>query len=340
MPEGQDHDLIEPGLIVKAFVNERYGPPEILEIRELPKPVPKAGEILIRVHATSVGRTDTCALRGHPFFMRLQTGLFRPKYTILGLDFAGVVEAIGPGTTRFAMGDRVFGLTEGGHGAHAEYVCVSEHGAVASMPPPTRFADVVVGEGAWYADTYLRHFRLGPGHSILIYGASGAIGTAAVQLAKSYGAHVTAVVATAHLDLVRDLGADRVVDYTAEDFRQIDSSFDFILDAVGKTTYFDCRGLLEPGGVFSVTDLGPGGQNIALALWSRLPRSGRVAMPMPRSEPTFVAFLRDRLASGDFRAVIDRTYPLAEIAEAYRYVETEQKVGIVVIDVVARESSS
>lgn len=319
---------------MRAAVNVRYGSPDVLEVRDVPRPKPKEREVLVQVHATSVGRTDTCALRAHPFFMRPQSGLLRPKRTILGLDFAGVVEGLGPGAKQFARGQRVFGLTPGGYGGHAEYVCVPENSAIASMPPGARFADVVVGEGAWYADTYLRCFGLGPGHKILIYGASGAIGTAAVQLAKTHGAAVTAVVATAQVDLARRLGADHVVDYTTEDFRRIDDTFDFILDAVGKTTYFACRDLLTPGGVFSATDLGPAWQNIGLALWSRLTRSGRVVMPMPRSSQAFVERLRDHLARGAFHAVVDRTYSLEAIAEAYRYVETEQKVGIVVIEVV------
>ena len=319
---------------MKAVVNERYGSPDVLEIREVPAPQPGADEIQVRVHATTVGRTDACALRAHPFFMRPGTGLLRPKRKILGLDFAGVVEQAGSRVRRFEVGDRVFGLTPGGNGAHAEYVCVPADGAVAVMPPETTFGEAVVGEGAWYANTYLERFRLAPGHKILIYGASGAIGTSAVQLSKARGAEVTAVVSTPHLELARRLGADRVVDYTVEDFTKIGEAFDFILDAVGKTTYFRCRPLLQPEGVFSATDLGPWWQNIALSLWSSLTRSGRVVMPMPRSSRLFFELLRDLMAAGQFHAVIDRTYALAEIAEAYRFVDSEQKVGIVVIEVV------
>jgi len=324
---------------MKAVVNERYGSPDVLDIREMPRPEPKAGEILIRVHATTVGRTDSCALRAHPFFVRPYAGLLRPKRTVLGLDFAGTVDVVGKGVTKFTRGARVFGLTPGGYGAHAEYVCLSEDGAVSSMPSGTCFDEAVVCEGAWYADTYLKKFNLKPGHKILIYGASGAIGTSAVQLSKFYGASVTAVVSTPHLDLARGLGADRVVDYTAEDFTQIGESFDFVLDAVGKTSFFRCRPLLKPEGVFAATDLGPWWQNVILAIWSSLTGSGRVVFPTPHSSQSFVEFLKARLKAGEFHAVIDRKYLLRDIADAYRYVETEQKAGIVVIEVVPEDDS-
>jgi NADPH:quinone reductase-like Zn-dependent oxidoreductase len=320
---------------MKAVINARYGSPDVLEIRQVPKPDPKAGELLVRVHATTVSRTDCGMLRPHPWFVRLVAGLRRPKRTILGMDFAGEVEAVGAGVRSFKPGDRVFGLSPDVYGAHAEYLCVPEKGAIATMPPVTRFGEAVVCEGAWYADTHLQAFRLKSGHSILIYGASGAIGTAAVQLAKSYGARVTAVVATRHLDLVRTLGADRVVDYTAEDFMQIGETFDFVFDAVGKTTFFRCRRLLKPKGIFAATDLGPWCQNPLLAIWSSISGRHRVIFPLPLSSKAraFVDFLKMRMEAGEFRAVIDREYPLEAIADAYCYVETGHKTGIVVINV-------
>ncbi|MDX1733783.1 MAG: NAD(P)-dependent alcohol dehydrogenase, partial [Halioglobus sp.] len=186
---------------MKAAVNEHYGSPDILSIRNLPRPEPAGDEILIRVYATTVSRTDACALRAHPFFVRPSTGWLRPKNTVLGLDFAGKVEAIGRDVTKFSPGDRVFGLTPGGYGAHAEYVCIAQDGAVSRMPEHTDFAEAVVCEGAWYADTNLQRLGLRPGDKILIYGASGAIGCAALQLAKIYGAQVTAVVSTPHIQL-------------------------------------------------------------------------------------------------------------------------------------------
>ena len=196
--------------------------------------------------------------------MRLITGVARPRRTILGTDFAGEVEAIGAQVTTFAPGDRVFGLTPAGYGGHAEYLCWSQDEALALMPDGMDFHEAVVCEGAWYANSNLKALGVRSGHRILIYGASGAIGTAAVQLAKFYGAQVTAVVATRHLDLARSLGADHVIDYTRQDYTQIDETFDFILDAVGKASYFQCRRLLTPQGVFATTDLGPHNQNALL----------------------------------------------------------------------------
>lgn len=329
---------------MRAVINARYGSPDVLEIRQMPTPQAKPGEVLIKIHATTVSRTDCGMLRPQPFFVRLVAGLLRPQRTVLGMDFAGEVAAVGAGVTSFKPGDRVFGLSPDVYGAHAEYLCVPETGAIAVMPAGLRFAAAVVGEGAWYADTYLRAFGLRPGHTILIYGAAGAIGTAAVQLAKSYRARVTAVVATRHLELVKRLGADHAVDYTAEDFTQIGGEFDFVFDAVGKTTFFRCRRLLKPDGVFAATDLGPWCQNPLLVMWSSITGSHRVIFPLPRSgqAKALIEHLKARLETGEFKAVIDREYPLEAIADAYRYVETAQKTGIVVINVTvgARQDTS
>jgi NADPH:quinone reductase-like Zn-dependent oxidoreductase len=320
---------------MKAALVTRYGSPDVVKIGEAPKPTPAAAEVLIRVHAAAVGRTDCGELRAYPLFMRLFTGLRRPRRTILGLDVAGKVEAVGSAVTAFKAGDRVFGLCPSRNsGAHADYVCVPE-GAIAVMPAGVGFREAVVCEGAFYANSVLKRIELGAGHKILIYGASGAIGTALVQLAKSAGAQVTAVVATPHLELVRSLGADRAVDYTAEDFTRIGETFDFVVDAVGKTTFFRCRKLLKPGGVFAAMDLGPWGQNVVLALWSAITRNNRVVIGTPGRIGGFATFLRGLMEAGQFRAVVDRSYPVAAIADAYRYVETGQKVGIVVIDVAA-----
>jgi NADPH:quinone reductase-like Zn-dependent oxidoreductase len=251
------------------------------------------------------------------------------------MDFAGTIEAVGADVTAFRPGDRVFGLSPETYGAHAEFLCLPVSAPLAAMPDVLAFSAAVLCEGAWYAHTYLDAFGLGPGQTILVYGASGAIGTAAVQLAKSTGAEVTAVVATRHLDLAASLGADRVIDYTAEDFTAIGKTFDFMLDAVGKLSFLRCRKLLKPGGTFAATDLGPWSQNILLSLWSSLTGSKRVIFPMPAADRDLVEYLKARIEAGDLRAVIDRHYRLDEVAEAYRYVETAQKTGIVVIDVIA-----
>jgi len=243
----------------------------------------------------------------------------------------------------FKPGDRVFGMCPSrSNGAQADYVCVPESGAIALMPANARFDEAVVCEGAYYADSGLKKFHVGPGHRILVYGASGAIGSAAVQLAKAYGAEVTAVVPTRHLELARSLGADRVIDYTAEDFSRIGERFDFVFEAVGKTSYFRYRRLLKPAGTFMATDIGPWGQYLPLLLWSAIAKNNRVLVPLPPrgGGHAFVAFLKARMEAGQFRAVIDRRYPLDEIADAYRYVETGQKIGIVVINVAPADESA
>jgi NADPH:quinone reductase-like Zn-dependent oxidoreductase len=318
---------------MKAAVNTRYGGPDVVEVREVPTPEAGPRDVLVRVIASTVSRTDREALRAHPFFARAFTGLLRPRRTILGMDFAGEVESVGAQVTSFKPGDRVFGLTPGGYGGHAEYLVMPEEGAVAVMPEGLPFAEAVVCEGAHYADTYLRAFGLGPGHTILIYGSSGAIGAAAVQLAKFYGAAVTAVTDTRHLALATSLGADRVVDYTAGDFTDLGPQFDFVLDAVGKAGYLRCRRLLKPGGSFAAADFGAWGQNIYALLWHKATRSKKVIFPLPKSRKEFVETMRVHLEKGQFRAVIDRRYPLEQIRDAYCYVETCQKTGIVVIDV-------
>lgn len=319
---------------MKAVVSPRYGTPDVLEIRDVPKPVPADRQVLVAVHAAAAGRTDCGMLAPHPPILgRLIGGLFRPQ-PILGMDFAGVVEAVGSGVTKFKPGDRVFGMLGLRElGAHAEYLCASESGYIATMPEGLPFEQAVVGEGAFYAQGCLDKLNLKPGDRILIYGASGAIGTAALQLARAAGARVTAVVGTGHVALMTSLGAERVIDYTKEDFTRIGETFDGVLDAVGKTTYLRCRRLLKPDAMFVGTDMGPYGQTLLLTMWRALTGRGRVTVPMPRPIPGFIDMLKARMEAGELRAVIDRQYPLERIADAYRYVETGQKTGIVVINV-------
>src|SRR5271170_4041325 len=280
---------------MKAAVITRYGSPDVIKILDAPKPIPAADEVLVRVHAATVTRTDCGELRAHPFMMRFFTGLRRPNRTIFGFDFAGEVEAVGAKTLVFKPGDRVFGMCPSRkNGAHAEYVAVPER-LVATLPAGASFDEAVVCEGAFYANAVLKIIDLKPGQKILIYGASGAIGTALVQLAKAAGATVSAVVATAHLELVKTLGADRAVDYTCEDFTRIGERFDCVVDAVGKTSFFRCRRLLKPDAIFAATDLGAYWQNVVLALWSSIARRNRVVIVVPGRVDGFVGFLKGRM---------------------------------------------
>jgi len=316
---------------MKAVVHDRYGPPEVLRIEDVPRPVPNEDEVLVKVHATSVTRTDCGFRAAHPFFARIFTGLLRPKRRIPGLELAGNVEAVGAAVTEFEVGDDVFGVRGG---ANAEYVCVREQGALAEKPAGMGFEEAAaVCDGGIIALACLRKADSLADRSIVIYGASGAIGTAAVQLAKHFGAHVTAVCNTKNLELVRSLGADEVIDYTKEDFTKNGQTYDIVFDSVGKHSFRRCRGSLEPGGIFIETDLGFMWHVPPLALLSRWIGDKKVTLPIPKYTKENVVFIKELIEAGEYRAVIDRRYPLEQVVEATKYVETEQKTGNVVLTV-------
>jgi NADPH:quinone reductase-like Zn-dependent oxidoreductase len=318
---------------MKAALITRYGSPDVIRITEVPKPTAEPGEVLIRVHAASVNRTDCGELA--PFLLlRMVFGIWRPRRSIFGMDVAGVVEQLGAGVTRFQVGDRIFGMCSyRRNGAQAEYVALAETSSIATLPASISFDQAVLCEGAYYASATMTALAVGPGRHILVYGASGAIGSAGVQLAKDRGAEVTAAVETRHLDLARSLGADHVVDCASGELARLGRHFDIVYDAVGKMTIRQWRRLLKPDGIFATTDMGPWSQSLLAWLVARIVRSKRVVIPLPQraSVSQFLAELRDRMVTGRYRAVIDRTYRLDQIADAYRYVETGQKAGIVVI---------
>ena len=315
---------------MRAVVFDRYGPPEVLRVEEVERPVPKEDEVLVRIHATTVNRSD-CGYRGaEPFFTRFFTGLLRPKYRTPGMELAGEVAAVGGAVSEFVVGDAVFGLK--GHGANAEYVCIRETGALAHKPSGVTFEEAAaVSDGACIALACLQKAELRAGRSILIHGASGSIGTAAVQLAKSFGAHVTAVCGTKALDLVSSLGADAVIDYTQEDFTTNGETYDVVFDSVGKHSFRRCRHSLKPGGIYIETDLGFMWHVPILALSTRWIGDKRVTLPIPKYSKEDVLFIKELVEAGKYRAVIDRTYQLEDVVEATRYVETGQKTGNVVL---------
>ena len=311
---------------MKAIVCTGYGPPDVLQLRDVESPAPKRGEVRIRVHATAVTASD-CILRGFRirrrspmgFMMGLMVGFSAPRKPILGMVFAGEIESIGKGATRFAKGDRVFGSTLGGpgvrFGAYAEYLCLPENGLIVPMPPEISYEEAAaVPYGAGLAFFFLKKGNIKSGQNILIYGASGAIGTAAVQLARYFGARVTGVCSTENLELVRSLGADAVLDYTAGDFVGEGEGYDLILDAVGKAKSskfkLQCQAALAPGGTYiSVDDA------------------------TPKNKPEDYALFRQLLEARKLRPVIDRCYRLEQMAEAHRYVDLGHKKGNVVITV-------
>jgi NADPH:quinone reductase-like Zn-dependent oxidoreductase len=322
---------------MKAAVRTRYGPPDVVRISEVAKPTPGDGEVLVKVHATTVNRTDCGFRAADPWIVRFFSGLVRPKAAVLGTEFAGVVEAVGAGVTSFEVGDDVYGFGDDGRrlGAHAEYLSFPEDGGIATMPSGVTYEEAAPStEGAHYALSAIRKAKIGGGHDVLVNGATGAIGSAAVQILKSRGATVTATSDTEHVELVRGLGADRIIDYTTEDFTQGQETYDMVLDAVGKSSFGRCKRVLRPRGVFLSSDLGPLSQNPLLALITPLFGGKRVMFPIPpnhgREE---IGYLKEMIESGAFRPVIDRRYPLDRIVEAYEYVETGQKIGNVVITV-------
>lgn len=314
---------------MKAVVAPHYGPPEVLRIEEVARPVPKADEVRVKVRASTVTRSD-CGFRGaSPFFSRIFTGLRRPKQPIVGMELAGVVQEVGSSVTEFAVGDEVFGLRSG---ANAEYVCVREAGALAHKPASLTFEEAAaLADGASIARACLAKIALGEGTRIMVYGATGAIGTAGVQLAKATGAHVTAVANTKNVELVRSLGADTVLDWEREDFTRSGEAYDAIFDAVGKLSFRRCKGSLVPGGSFITTDLGFMWHVPALILWTRFVGDRRVYLPIPKYSKEDLLHVKQLVESGKYRPVIDRTYGFEQIVEATTYVETGQKTGNVVL---------
>lgn len=295
-------------------------------------PSPVEDEVLVRVMATTVTRTD-CAIRAaRPFVWRFFNGLFRPRRKILGMELSGVVEAVGPATTCFEPGDQVFGIID--FGAHAELVTVPEKGPLAHKPSEVGLAEAAaVCDGALQALAIFRRINLAEGQRLLVYGASGSLGTAAVQLGRHFDAEVTAVCGTENLDLMISLGADHVIDYREEDFTRSGERYDVVIDAVDKESFLRCRRSVEPGGVYVATDVGAFWQNPFWGVVTRWLGNRRLVMTVPRLNKDDVLFLRGLLESGEYQAVIDRSYPLDEAVEATRYVESGQKTGNVVLTV-------
>jgi NADPH:quinone reductase-like Zn-dependent oxidoreductase len=312
---------------VRAVVHDRYGPPEVLHLAEVDRPTPKEDELLVRVRATTVTQTDCHMRRARPLLWRPYLGWRRPRNRTLGMEFAGEVEAIGAAVTEFAVGDRVFGLR---NGAHAEYLCVREGGFVSRMPAGLTFEQAAaICDGANQGYVNLRGASVRSGTRLLVYGASGSCGTAAVQFGKHYfGAHVTAVCDTPNLDLVRSLGADVVIDYLHEDFTKRGETYDVVLDAVGKHSFLRSRRALKRGGVYAATDRL---YNLPLALLTS--RSGKRVVFTIEARPNRenIAVFKELIETGKYRPVIDRVFPLEDVVEATAYVDTWRKVGNVVL---------
>ena len=326
---------------MRAVVYDHYGPPDVLKLEEVEQPRPADGEVLVKIHATTVNRLDChtreANRRSGPavsLLSRLVSGPLRPRQRILGSELAGEVVELGPGVRELKVGDAVFANTGLRFGAHAELTSVPQGGRIAPKPAGMTFDEAAaISDGALNALWCLRRGSVKKGDEVLVYGSSGAIGTAGVQLAKHLGARVTAVCNTKNIALMPTLGADDVIDYTREDFTTKGRRYDVVFDAVGKHSFKRSRGSLKPGGRYLATD---GFRNFVLSVWTRRFGDARVVFDLPpRYTKEDMLFIRDLVDSGGYRAVIDRRYPLDRVIDACRYVETEQKTGNVVLQVIA-----
>ena len=322
---------------MKAVVYEKYGTPEVLQIKEIEKPTPKDNEVLIKIHATTVEAVDATFRSGKELSARLFTGLLKPKFPILGGEFAGEIEAIGENVTRFKVGDSVFG-TRFDFGTHAEYICLPEDGVLMTKPPHISYEEMVsMHPGFLTALPNLQDTaNIQPGQQVLINGASGSIGTSAVQLAKHFNAEVTGVCSTSNIELVKSLGADHVIDYTHEDFTQNRETYDVIFDTVGKSSFARSKRALKPGGIYLTTV--PSLAIIFQMLWTSRFGNKRARIVFAGIRSTSeknqdIAFLLELVKAGKYISVIDRCYPIKEIAEAHRYVDTGHKRGTVAIKI-------
>lgn len=319
---------------MKAAVYTKYGSADVLHIAEVAKPIAQQNQVLIKVHATTVNRTDAGFRRANYFVSRFFTGLINPKRTVWGSEFAGEIEAVGAEVTNFTVGDKVFGFDDVNGSAHAEYMVLDAGGPIATIPKGFTFQQMAAaGEGSTYALNDIEAAGVKKGQAVLVYGASGAIGSAAVQILKDLGARVTAICGTKNVKLIKSLGADEVIDYQTQDFTDTTQTFDFIFDAVGKSSYGACKKLLKPTGKYCSTELGKGGQNPLLAIWFAITGSKKVIFPIPKINKQKIDYIQKLLQKGAFMPVIDTVYTLDDIAAAAEYVDTGQKTGNVVITV-------
>ena len=319
---------------MKAAVYTKYGPAEVAHLMEIDQPVPKDNEVLVRVVASTVNRTDAGFRSAEYFISRFWSGLLRPKHPVLGCEFAGIVEETGKNVSTFNIGDKIFGFNDKTFGGHAEYLTIAETACIALLPNNLSYTNAAsITEGAHYALCNIKAAKVKPGQNVLVYGATGSIGSAAVQLLKHFGAEVTAVCNTKNVALIKSLGADDVIDYQNEDFTKVDKKFDFIFDAVGKSSFGKCKPLLTKKGIYISTEPGKNAENIFFALATPICGGKKVLFPIPTIDKLDVDFLRDLVEKGVFKPVVDRHYNLDQIVEAYKYVESGQKTGNVAINI-------
>jgi len=319
---------------MKAATRTKYGPPGVLSIKTPDRiPQPKKDEILVKVKATTVNRSDCGVLTGKPWAIRLFTGLFKPRLKVTGSDFSGLVVAKGDDVAEFNIGDDVYGFFDEGIGSHASYFCVSTKRAVLKKPTNITYEQAAASlEGAHYAFYFLEKVLLKKDDKVLINGGTGAIGSAALQFLKYKGSHVTVTCETAYVPVLQAMGADKVIDYTREDFTKLNEQFDYVFDAVGKSTFGKCQAILKPDGVYISSELGPYWQNPLYAMIAPLMKGKKVKFPMPFSIKRSMAFINELLEKDQFIPLIDKRYRIDEIATAFEYVQSGQKKGNVIIN--------
>ena len=317
---------------MKAIVNITYGPAEVSQLTLVPKPVPKANEVLVKVHVSTINRTDTGFRSAEYVISRFWSGLLKPKNPISGCEFAGEITDVGESVNRFKKGDKVFGFTTSNFGAHAQYLAVAEDSPVALMPDVFSYAQAApLTEGAHYALNYIRAAKIKEGSDVLVYGATGAIGSAAIQLLKYFGAKVTATCASDKIDVVRKLGADHIINFEKEKYYEKKHQYDLVLDAVGKSSFKEAAKVLKPKGVYTSTELGPYAQNVLFALITPLSGGKKVLFPIPDLTQADVHWIRSLAEQGKFIPLIDRQFTMDEFVAGSRYVESGKKTGNVLL---------
>lgn len=318
---------------MKASVRYSYGPIESIQLEEIPVPEPKANELRVRVMATTVNRTDIGVLTGKPYLMRVFAGFPKPTLPVTGTDFAGIVDKVGEGVSGFKVGDRVWGFSDNGAGTHGEYVCYSAKKPILHIPERVGFTEIVAcAEAAHYAYNFINKVKLEPGNHVLVNGGTGAIGSAAIQLLKSHGIRVTAVCHEINVEKVKALGADRVIALEKEDFTKEKIEYECVFDAVGKSRFSLCKPVLKPGGIYISSELGPNWENLTLALTTPLFGRKKVVFPLPVDILDSMKVIQDLVLRGKFKPLIDRSYPLDQVREAFAYVRSGQKIGNVILD--------
>lgn len=324
---------------MKACTHYKYGSPDVLQYENIEQPTPKEGQVLVRVKATTINRTDCAMLRAKPFIMRFMTGLLRPKNRILGTSFSGTIEAVSNGVSHYQVGDDVFGFNDMGVSSYAEYLVIDASKNLTKMPTTISYEQAAASiEGEHYAYNMINKTNLKAGDKVLINGADGAIGSAALQLSKALGAVVTVTCRTQNIALMEKLGADHIIDYTQQDFTQLATQYNFVFDSIGKSSFGRCKPVLSKQGVYISSEPGWMAQNIFFALMKPIIGSKKVVFPIPLNVAASLALVKKLIENNQHTAVIDREYEFQHIAEAFRYVETGQKTGNVVIKIQSSDS--